>query len=72
MTPKLIPTRGSSFITGTGYDPATSTLLIRFADGKQFTYEDFPASLYEAFIGADSLGKFFHATIKDQYTAKRA
>jgi hypothetical protein len=44
-----------------GYDPESKTLAVVFAKGKGDTYHypDFAQDEYEAFIGAESLGRHF-------------
>lgn len=61
----------SSMVTSVGYDPNTATLEIEFkSTGAIWQYYDFPESLYYEFR-ADSLGKFWHTNIKNQYRESR-
>ena len=43
------------------YDPATSTLFLRFADGDWYAYLDVPADLHAAMLAAPSKCRFFQA-----------
>lgn len=57
----------SSDIAAIAYDETSQTLGIEFLKGGTYEYFDFPASLFDQFLGADSKGKFFHAFIKGQF-----
>lgn len=61
----------SSDIAAMGYDPATFEMQIQFQTGRVYSYQSFPLSLYQAFIGAPSKGKFFAQFIKKIYPATR-
>ena len=62
----------SSMMVSVGYDPTNSTLEIEFkSDGAVWQYYDFPESNYNDFRNSGSLGKYFHANIKGQYTESR-
>lgn len=62
----------SSQIHSIGHDPATDTLAIRFTrgyganrgPGSLYHYANFSAAEFEAFKGAESLGKHFGQYIK--------
>ncbi|MBI1183253.1 KTSC domain-containing protein [bacterium] len=59
----------STMIASVGYDVNTATLEIEFkSNGAIWQYYDFPESLFYEFIGSDSIGKFFLAHIKGQYS----
>ena len=57
----------SSRIAAHGHDPETNTLALRFKNksgtGPVYHYASFTAADYEAFIGAESLGKHFGTVI---------
>jgi hypothetical protein len=57
----------SSNIAEVGYDPTTMTLEVAFKDGSVYQYFDVPAPLQQEFLSAESLGKFLHAHIKNNY-----
>ena len=61
----------SSYLREIGYDEETRTLIIGFAGGNTFTYDDVPPETHAAMMGADSIGKFFHANIRKQFAATR-
>lgn len=64
--------QGSSFISGAGYDPDSQTLTLQFSDGKTWEYRGVDDGTYNEMMQSDSMGRFFHARIKGQYTGKRA
>ena len=39
-------------------------LLVKFNRGDIYRYDGVPLSTYQGLIGADSVGKFFHANIR--------
>jgi hypothetical protein len=57
----------SEAIAEIDYEPGSSTLLVRFADGDWYRYFGVPVSLYADFVSAESHGRFFHAKIRDRY-----
>ena len=62
----------SRMIASIGYEPATGTLEIEFANGGPvWQYYDFPEYRWHEFQYTDSHGKFFHANIKNQYREAR-
>jgi len=72
MNITLIPCN-SSQIHAYGYDPATKTLALQFkrkgengerVGGSIYHYENVPADVYQAFVAAESKGRFFGAHIK--------
>lgn len=57
--------KDSSFIKEVVWEKGN--LFVRLKSGKFYEYENVPEEVYEDFINADSLGKFFGENIKDQY-----
>lgn len=58
----------SKLATSIGYDPNTSTLEIEFkSTGAVWQYYDVPEGVYNEMMNG-SIGKYFHANIKGQYT----
>lgn len=62
----------SSMIAAIGYDADTKTLAVEFVKGGTYEYEDVPEEEWEAFSTAESVGKYFLANIKPNYTAIKA
>jgi hypothetical protein len=55
----------SNQVKAIGYDDATQTLAVTFKYGKAvYHYPNVPRETYEAFKGAQSIGKFFGEHIK--------
>lgn len=61
----------SSAIRSVGYDARREILEIEFTSGTAYQYDDFPQSLYEEFMRADSKGRSFREQILDQYSVSR-
>ena len=53
------------------YDRDRSTLFVRFAHGGWYSYFAVPTDVYEAFVAAESHGRFFHGQIRDRYPYRR-
>lgn len=54
----------SSQIEAVGHDEASSALLVRFKNHSVYQYQNVGKELFQALLGAESVGKFFHAEIK--------
>jgi KTSC domain len=61
----------SSMIASVGYAARTRTLEIEFLSGRIYQYLDVDRNTYEALLRAPSLGTFFNAHIKDEYSFVR-
>ena len=61
----------SSHISAVGYEPDSQTLRIRFTSGKEYEYTNVPKSVYEGMMSAASVGRYFHASIREFYQAKK-
>ena len=57
----------SEAIDEISYDANRSTLFVRFAHGGWYSYFMVPSELYEAFVAAESHGRFFHEHIRDRF-----
>jgi lysyl-tRNA synthetase class 2 len=62
----------SEAIDEISYDANRSIMLVRFAHGGWYSYFDVPSEIYEAFVAADSHGRFFHGRIRDRYRFRRS
>ena len=61
----------SSLASSVGYDPSTSILEIEFkTNGAIWQYLDVPENVYYEMMSG-SIGKYFHANIKGQYSEVR-
>ena len=62
----------SSALQSVGYDPDRKILELEFKDnGDVWQYFKLPASVYNKFIHADSLGNFFVKRIKGKYPEEK-
>lgn len=71
MTIELKPVIGSSNIAAEGYDKETQELQLEFKGGGLYAYDGVPQEVYDALVGARSVGKEFHAKIRDQYKTRK-
>jgi hypothetical protein len=53
------------------YDATRSVLFVRFAHGGWYSYFHVSADIYEAFVAAESHGRFFHDHIRDRFPFRR-
>jgi hypothetical protein len=61
----------SEAIDEISYDVEASTMFVRFAHGGWYTYFTVPVATYEAFLAAESHGRFFHEHIRDRFPFRR-
>lgn len=61
----------SSNIRSIGHEADSLTLEIEFVNGRIYQYSGVPTHEYEAFISADSKGRYFNAQIKGRYPEAR-
>jgi hypothetical protein len=58
----------SSALARVSYDDATHTLCATFREtGRTYVYQNVPAEIYDGLMGADSLGNYFNACIRDHF-----
>ena len=58
----------SSNILSVGHDPETNTLEIEFKGGGVYTYHDVDQAKADALLNAESVGKHFHAHIRNAHS----
>ena len=61
----------SSALREVEYDPVRRCLSIRFAHGGWYSYSGVPPRVARALLTAPSLGRYFHARIRDLYPFRR-
>lgn len=49
------------------YDRPSRTLFVRFASGEWYSYFGVPPAVHDAFVAAESKGRFFQDCIRDRY-----
>jgi KTSC domain len=64
--PEMIPVE-SSLIAAVGYDPFTHTLTVEFKRGGKYLYRGVSPEVYDDFMAAESIGKFFLSKIKGSF-----
>ena len=57
----------SSAIRAINYDGKSSRLVVVFRVTGRYAYLDVPRGVYEAFLHAESKGRFFNDEIRDHY-----
>ena len=60
----------SEAISDVEYDAARRWLFVRFVSGAWYAYLDVPPTVHQAFLGADSKGRFFQAQVRDRYACQ--
>jgi hypothetical protein len=61
----------SKMFTSVAYDEDKQTLYLRFQSGDVYRYFEFPAEQYQAFLDAESRGRFFLTYIRDRFRYER-
>lgn len=61
----------SSNIAAVGYDDEERKLAVEFNSGSVYHYDNVSRDTFEALRDAPSVGKYFHANIRDQYDYTR-
>ena len=61
---EMIPVESSN-IAAVGYDGEEKELRIEFNSGKTYAYQDVPSELFDGIMEAKSVGKYFHANIRN-------
>jgi len=62
----------SKMLSATAYDDSKRVLYLRFRNtGDVYRYFEFQALDYQAFLGAESKGRFFRARIRDHFRYER-
>lgn len=61
----------SSAISSIGYNYATCELRIQFRNNTTYSYSDVPPEIFHALHNAESIGRFFTANIRPNFTSAR-
>lgn len=62
----------SKMLSAAAYDDAKQVLYLRFRNtGDVYRYFEFPAAEYQAFLRAESRGRFFRSQIRDRFRYQR-
>ena len=57
----------SSSLASVGYEPGTQRLEVEFRHGAVYAYSEVPQQVFDAFMTAESKGRFFNSEIRDRY-----
>lgn len=61
----------SSNLASVGYNPDSETLEVEFKNASVYEYYNVPQFMHERLMGADSIGTFFNAEIKNSYACSK-
>lgn len=61
----------SSQIAAVGYDPTVQVLHVAFKSGGTYAYEGIPATMADAFVKSESLGRFLGQHIKGSFPYRK-
>jgi hypothetical protein len=62
----------SKMLSAVAYDDSKRLLYLRFrSTGDVYRYFDFPSAEYQAFLRAESKGRFFRFQVRDQFRYER-
>jgi len=61
----------SSNIAAVKYDASEKLLYVVFTSGAHYAYEGVPGGVYEGLLDAESVGRYFHAQIRNNFQAKK-
>ena len=64
-------TAPSSVIARVQYDEASEQLHIELRTGRVYRYLEVPAAVHQAFMAAESMGRFYNDHIRDVYLCTR-
>jgi len=61
----------SKMFAAAAYEPTTRTLYLRFRSGEIYAYFDFSEDDYQAFLQAESRGRYFLSHIRGRFRYQR-
>ena len=67
----ILESVSSTNINKIGYDSTAKHLVVEIKGGKQYRYDNVPENVYTAFKNAPSKGKYFAASIKNNYSCTK-
>lgn len=70
MSVQMHPVKSSN-IDAIGYDAAAKELHVKFKSGGVHAYADVPMDKYIALKTAPSIGKHFHAHVRDKHKSRK-
>lgn len=64
--PEMVPVQSSN-IESVGYDQAGRTMHVKFKGSGTYVFEDVSPEAHASLVGADSIGRHFHANVKGKF-----
>ena len=61
----------SSNLVSIGYDEAKQVLEVEFSGGGVYLYQEVPKQIFEEFMAAPSLGRYFYSGIRDRFQTEK-
>jgi hypothetical protein len=61
----------SKMLASSAYDARKHILYLRFRNGEVYRYFEFPAEQYDAFLDAESHGRYFLSHIRNHFRYER-
>jgi hypothetical protein len=61
----------SELLASAAYDRGKQTLYLRFRSGEVYRYFELPGEQYQAFLDAESHGRYFLSHIRNQFRYER-
>lgn len=61
----------SKLLASSAYDAGKQTLYLRFRSGEVYRYFEFPREQYQAFLAAESRGRYFLSYIRNHFRYER-
>ena len=61
----------SKMFTAAAHEPETRTLYLQFRSDEIYSYFDFPEDQYQAFLQAESRGRYFLSHIRGKFRYQR-
>lgn len=58
----------SSTVRRVKYDEVSKSMRVEFHNGREYEYEDVPFDTYKDLIHAESVGKFFNASVRNAFS----
>ncbi len=61
----------SSTVDSVDYDPHQQRMRVLFKSGELYEYDKVPPDMYNAMLGAESVGKFLHKYVKGKHQFRK-
>ena len=61
----------SSNLVSVGYDESKEVLEVEFGGGGVYQYQAVPKQIFEEFMAAPSMGRYFYSNIRDRFQTEK-